>query len=314
MDLTPVDIVRKDLQSVEARMKEVPFPSPAPVVESLERLLAAGGKRLRPALSLLFGRMLSVPDDPLFQLSASLEIVHTATLIHDDLVDGAPVRRGIPTVSSRLSAGAAVLAGDFLFAWAARLAAATGSIPVVQKFAGTLGAIIDGEIRQMSSADMDCTLAEYEHRIQSKTAALFEVSCMGPALLAEDSAAADRAAEYGRSFGMAFQIADDILDYTGDSADTGKPAGQDLRQGLVTLPAILYFQSHPEDPDVSAFRAGKNETGLRARLVDKIRLSDAIEESRRCARRHIDRALEALASFPGGLHRKALEVLVSSIV
>ncbi len=314
MDLTSVDLVRKDLQSVEARMKEVPFPSAAPVAESLERLLAAGGKRLRPALSLIFGRMLRAPDDPLLQFSASLEIVHTATLIHDDLVDGAPIRRGIPTVSNKWSAGTAVLVGDFLFAWAARLAAATGSIPVVQKFAATLAAIVDGEIRQISSGDADCSLAEYESRIQSKTAALFEVSCMGPALLAEDSQAADRAAEYGRSFGMAFQIADDILDFTGESASTGKPVGQDLRQGLLTLPAILYFQSHPEDPDVSAFRAGGHESGMRLRLIEKIRLSDAIDQSRQCARRYIERAVQALADFPGGTHRNALEVLVNSIV
>lgn len=314
MDLSSVDLVRKDLQSVEARMREIPLPSPAPVAESVERLMAAGGKRLRPALSLLFGRMLRVPDDPLFQLSASLEVVHTATLIHDDLVDNAPIRRGVPTISSLLPAGTAVLVGDFLFAWAARLAAATGSIPVVQKFAGTLGAIVDGEIRQMSSADSDCTVSEYESRIQSKTAALFEVSCMAPALLAEDSAAAERAAEYGRSFGMAFQIADDILDYTGDAAAAGKPCGMDLQQGLVTLPAILFFQSHSDDPDVSAFRAGKIQTGLRRRLIEKIRLSDAIEGSRRSARAYIDRALQALASFPAGLHRSALEALVSSIV
>jgi geranylgeranyl pyrophosphate synthase len=314
MNLSPVDLIRKDLQSVEARMREFPFPSAGPVIETLERLLEAGGKRLRPALSLLFGRMLSVPDDPLLQLSTSLEIAHTATLIHDDLVDRSPIRRGIPTVSSRFSEGTAVLIGDYLFAWAARLAAATGSIPLVQKFAGTLAAIVDGEIRQLSAGKADCSLAEYEQRIRSKTAALFEVSCMGPALLAEDAASADRAAEYGRAFGMAFQIADDILDFTGDGESMGKPAGQDLRQKVITLPAILYFQSHPEDPDVSDFRAGKDEAGLLARLIEKIRLSDAIEESRRVARRYIERALESLASFPGGLHRSALEALVSSIV
>ncbi len=314
MDLNPVDLVREDLKSVEAWMRDVPFSPAAPVIGSLERLLAAGGKRLRPALSLLFGRMLHAPEDPLFQLSASLEIVHTATLIHDDLVDRAPIRRGVPTVNIEWPAGMTVLVGDFLFAWAARLAAATGSIPVVQKFAGALASIVDGEIRQISAHGSECSLAEYESRIGSKTAALFEVSCMGPALLAENPSAADRAAEYGRSFGMAFQIADDILDFTADSASTGKPAGQDLRQGLVTLPAILYFTSHPEDPDVSAFRKGKRTPDLRSRLFEKIRLSDAIDQSRQCARRYIERAVESLTSFPRGTHRNALETLVTSIV
>jgi geranylgeranyl pyrophosphate synthase len=314
MDWSSVEIVREDLNSVEVRMRSFPIPSAVPVVESLERLLAAGGKRLRPALSLLFGRMLRVPDDPLLQLSASLEMVHTATLIHDDLIDRAPVRRGIPTQNARWPSGTSVLVGDFLFAWAARLAAATGSIPVMQKFAGAMAAIVDGEIRQISNEETDCSIAGYESRIRSKTAVLFEVSCEGPALLAQDSAAAERAAEYGRSFGMAFQIADDILDFTADGVRAGKPAGQDLRQGVVTLPTLLYFESHPDDPDAAAFQAGKSESRQRNRLFEKIRLSEAMEQSREYASRYIGRALEALASFPRGLHRNALESLVTSIV
>jgi geranylgeranyl pyrophosphate synthase len=314
MDLSPVELIREDLKSVEARMRDLPFPSSVPVAESLGHLLAAGGKRLRPALSLLFGRMLHAPEDPLLQLSASLEIVHTATLIHDDLVDRAPIRRGIPTLNTEWPAGTAMLVGDFLFAWAARLAAATGSIPVMQKFAGALASVVDGEIRQITATNADCSLAGYESRIQAKTAALFEVSCMGPALLAQDAKAAEQAAEYGRSFGMAFQIADDILDFTDSNAKTGKPAGQDLSQGVITLPAILYFTSHPEDPDVSAFRSGKRGVDFRDRLFRSIRLSDVIEQSRQCARRYIDCALESLAFFPRGVHRNALEVLVNSIV
>ncbi|OGO08326.1 MAG: hypothetical protein A3K46_05200 [Chloroflexi bacterium RBG_13_60_9] len=295
-------------------MRELPFPSAAPVIDSLERLLAAGGKRLRPALSLLFGRMLHSPEEALFQFSASLEIVHTATLIHDDLVDRAPVRRGIPTLNTEWPAATAMLVGDFLFAWAARLAAATGSIPVMQKFADALAAVVDGEIRQISAGDADCSLAGYENRIRSKTAALFEVSCVGPALLAEDSKAAEKAAEYGRSFGMAFQIADDILDFTATSESTGKPAGQDLSQGVITLPAIFYFTSHPEDPDVSAFRSGKRGTDIRSRLFESIRLSEAVEQSHELARRYIERSVEALAAFPEGVHRNGLELLVNSIV
>jgi geranylgeranyl pyrophosphate synthase len=314
MDLSPIDLIHEDLQSVEDRMREIPFSSSKPVTESLEGLLAAGGKRLRPALALLFGRMLRVPDDPLFQLSASVEIVHTATLVHDDVVDQSSIRRGMPTVNARWSMGTAVLVGDFLFAWAARLAAATGSIAVMQKFAGALATIVDGEIRQISTSNSAYSTAEYEDRIQSKTAALFEVSCAGPALLVDDSTTAERAAEYGRSFGMAFQIADDILDFTADSADTGKPSGQDLRQGLVTLPAILFFKTHPADPDVSSFHSGSRDSNLLGRLIEKIRLSDAIEQSREYARRYIERAVNSMATFPSGLHRNALESLASSII
>ncbi len=314
MDLFPLELVREDLTTVDARMRDFSFPSSAPVVDSLERLLAAGGKRLRPALALLFGRMLRVAEEPLFRFSASVEVIHTATLIHDDLVDHSSTRRGVPTVNAKWSAGTAVLVGDFLFAWAARLVAATGSAATVERFAETLATIVDGEIRQLSAGDACCGLAEYENRIQSKTAALFEISCMGPALLAGDGATADQAARYGNSFGMAFQIADDILDFIGDSASTGKPAGQDLAHGLVTLPAILYLASRPGDPDAAAFRAGNRAPEILGRLFEKVRLSDAIEQSRESARRHIGHAVECLASFPKSEYRDALETLVKSIV
>lgn len=314
MNLAPMELVREDLKTVERRMREFPVPPAQWIVDSLDHLLASGGKRLRPALSLLFGRMLRVPEEPLIDFSASLEMIHTATLVHDDLVDNSPVRRGVPTVNSRLSEGTAVLIGDFLFACAARLAAAAGSLPVMQKFASTLSIIVDGEVRQITKADTTCTLAEYERQIQSKTAALFEVSCEGPALLAEDLPAAERAAEYGRAFGMAFQIADDLMDFSGDSVGAGKPVGHDLRQGLLTLPAIFFFHDHPKDPDVSDFQSGKRDPERLDRLVDKIGRSEAVDLSRQRARDHVGRAVAALASFPAGIHRNALETLASSII
>lgn len=314
MNPSPADLVREDMKTVEVRMREFPVPPARLIAETLDRLLAAGGKRLRPTLSLLFGRMLRVPDDPLIHFSASLEMLHTATLVHDDLVDGSPVRRGVSTVNSSFPAEMAVLVGDFLFACAARLAAAAGSLSVMQKFSNTLAVIVDGEVRQIAKTDSAATLAEYEHQIQSKTAALFEVSCAGPALLAKDALAAERAAEYGRSFGMAFQIADDLMDFTSDSASTGKPVGWDLRQGLLTLPAIFFFHEHPEDPDVTAFQSGKREPIRLDRLVEKIAGSEAIERSRKRACEYIDRAVASLAPFPMGSHRSALEALARSIV
>jgi geranylgeranyl pyrophosphate synthase len=314
MNLVPMELVREDLKTVEARMREFPVPPAQMILEALDHLLSAGGKRLRPALSLLFGRMLRVPDGPLIDFSASLEMIHTATLVHDDLVDDSPVRRGVPTANSRLSAGTAILVGDFLFACAAQLAAAAGSIPVMKRFASTLSIIVDGEVRQITKADSTCTLAEYERQIQSKTAALFEVSCEGPALLVEDLPAAYRAAEFGRAFGMAFQIADDLMDFSGDSVGAGKPVGHDLRQGLLTLPAIFFFHDHPQDPDVAAFLTGKREPERLDRMVEKIGASEAVERSRQRARDHIRRAVASLASFPAGSHRSALEALALSIV
>ncbi len=314
MNLASMELVREDLNAVESRMREFPVPPAQIILEALNHLLAAGGKRLRPALALLFGRMLQVPEQPLIDFSASLEMIHTATLVHDDLVDNSPVRRGVPSANSRLPAGMAVLVGDFLFACAARLAAAAGSLPVMQRFAATLSIIIDGEVRQITKADSTCTLAEYERQIESKTAALFEVSCEGPALLADDLPAAKQAAEFGRAFGMAFQIADDLMDFSGDSALAGKPVGHDLRQGLLTLPAIFFFHDHPADPDVTAFLAGQREPERLDRMVEKIGASEAVDRSRRRARDHVGRAVAALASFPAGSHRSALEALALSIV
>jgi geranylgeranyl pyrophosphate synthase len=314
MEPSPRDLVCEDLKSVESRMREFPVPPARSIAEALDRLLAAGGKRLRPTLALLFGRMLQVPNDPLIHFSASLEMIHTATLVHDDLVDGSPVRRGVPTANSKLPEGMAVLIGDFLFASAARLAAAAGSLPVMQKFATALSVIVDGEVRQISKTGSTPTQAEYERQIQSKTAALFEVSCEGPALLAEDARAAERAAEYGRSFGMAFQIADDLMDFTGDSARSGKPVGWDLRQGLLTLPAIFFFHGHAEDPDVAAFQSGNREPVRLDRLVGKIAGSEAVEQSRQRAEEYVERAVASLSAFPTGSHRSALITLARSIV
>jgi geranylgeranyl pyrophosphate synthase len=314
MNISPLELVREDLKSVEKRMQDFPVPPARLIRESLDHLLAAGGKRLRPTLSLLFGRMLRVPDDPLIDFSASLELIHTATLVHDDVVDDSPVRRGVPTVNSRLAAGTAILVGDFLFACAAQLAAAAGSLPVMQKFASTLSIIVDGEVRQITKADSTCTLEEYERQIGSKTAALFEVSCEGPALLAQDLPASKHAADYGRAFGMAFQIADDLMDFGGDSTGAGKPVGHDLHQGLLTLPAIFFFHDHPEDPDVAAYQSGKRDPDRLERLVEKIGASEAVELSRKRARHHIEQAVASLSSFPAGSHRSALEALALSIV
>ncbi len=140
------------------------------------------------------------------------------------------------------------------------------------------------------------------------------MACEGPALLANNLPAAKNAAEYGKAFGMAFQIADDLMDFSGDSTGAGKPVGHDLHQGLLTLPAIFFFHGHPDDPDTAAFLAGKREPDQLNRLVEKIGASEAVELSRQRARHHINQAVVSLKSFPAGKHRGALEALAVSIV
>ncbi len=285
---------------------------------ALHHLLRAGGKRLRPVVALLMGRLLAAPLDRLIILAAALEMLHTATLVHDDLIDGALLRRGIPTLNAQWSPAATVLTGDFLFARAAKLATDTGSLHVMDLFTRTLAIIVDGEIRQLFEGGAYTTLEQYERRIYAKTASMFELATAAAASLAgyqPDDATYETARQYGYHIGMAFQIVDDILDYVGDSRQVGKPVGNDLRNGLITLPALYYMETHPDDPDLqTVLREGHlfDEERLRA-LVSRIRASDAIARASAMAREHIAQARRALESLPPRPERDALAELAQYV-
>jgi geranylgeranyl pyrophosphate synthase len=297
------------MRKVERRMRALPFRAAEPLPSTLKDLLGSGGKRIRPTLTLLFGRMFAVPDDALFSLAAAVEVVHTATLVHDDLIDNSHLRRGKPTPNAKWQPGITVLLGDLLFAWAAQLAAATGSTQVMQRFASALTTVVSGEIAQTVGRPGKPGMKEYLHRIQGKTAALFEAACESPGLLADLPAEARLAAAYGGNLGIAFQMADDILDYTGEAAETGKPTGTDLRQGLITLPAICYHQEHPKDADMNAVLDGRLEQADFGRLLQAIRKSSAIERARTIAKEYAEKAASILSRLPAGPHRDALNKL-----
>ena len=275
---------------------------------ALERLLSAGGKRVRPTIVLLTGGMLGVDLDKLVTLGAAVEMLHTATLVHDDLIDSALLRRGMPTLNSKWSPAATVLMGDFLFARAAQLASDIDNIPLMKKFAETLAIIVNGELTQLFAAHGVISRENYYERIYAKTASLFEMSALSAAMLsAEDEFTQDTLRTYGYEIGMAFQIVDDVLDFSGDQDVVGKPLGSDLLQGLVTLPAIFYAEEHPSDPDVQTLRQGnwQNQASMQ-RLVDSIRSSNAIQLALDEAAVHVERALEALSPFPISVEREAL--------
>jgi octaprenyl-diphosphate synthase len=313
--LSPLDVVRTELQAVERRMRTLPFTPAEPIPSAMEELLDAGGKRVRPALTLIFGKIFAAADEPLVSLAAAIEMVHTATLVHDDLVDNSHLRRGRLTANARWEPGAAVLVGDFLFAWAAQLASASGSTPVVQCFASALTTVVNGEVGQMFHPAAVRTLDQYLARIQAKTATLFEAACESPALLAGRPAEETRsAAVYGLNLGLAFQMTDDILDVTGDSGRTGKPAGSDLRQGLITLPTLCYLESHPGDPDHRRLIEGGRESAMADRLLESIRASDAVSCARSIAVDYAGKASEALADFQPSPYRSALHDLASIAV
>jgi geranylgeranyl pyrophosphate synthase len=283
---------------------------------AFEHLMSAGGKRIRPTLGLLVGNMLGGNHEKLITLGAAVEMLHTATLVHDDLIDGALLRRGTPTLNARWSPAATVLTGDFLFARAAKLAAEADYLPLMKLFAETLAIIVSGELTQMFAAHGSLSRENYTNRIYAKTASLFEMSALAAAMVSTESEAIRQAMKtYGYETGMAFQIVDDILDYTGDQAAVGKPLGSDLLNGLVTLPAIYYAETHPHDPDVRALpEGGWTDTERVARLVEKIRNSDSIRLSAAEASGHIQRALATLETFPLGVEQQALRELAQYII
>jgi len=311
--LTPV---QETIKLVEERMRAQASESHPDTRAALEHLLASGGKRVRPTVVLLTGNMLGAEQDRLVTLGAAVELLHTATLVHDDLIDGSLLRRGMPTLNARWSPAATVLTGDFLFARAAKLAAETDHLPLMKLFAETLATIVNGELNQMFTSRGLISRENYYQRIYAKTASLFEMSARAAAMVSPvDEGVVESLRLFGYETGMAFQIVDDILDFTGDQSAVGKPLGSDLMQGLVTLPGIYYAEANPNDPDVQVLAEGGWSSQERmARLVDSIRGSQAIAQSMQEAEACIGRALDQLARQPEGSEKTALEELARYIV
>jgi heptaprenyl diphosphate synthase len=239
--------IQSELQMVEERLRESVRVDYAPLASVFETLIGSGGKRLRPALAILSSKFHPANFDTIATLAISVELVHAATLIHDDLIDKSAVRRGTPTISSRWSGTATVLAGDFLLARAADIAASIENFRVMKIFARTLMIICEGEIRQdFSGKHWPPNRESYYKHIESKTASLFTASTKCSAILSDCSEEEITAlTTFGHNLGMAFQIVDDILDFTADERELGKPVGSDLRQGTFTLPVFYYLEQEP---------------------------------------------------------------------
>ncbi len=309
--VTPVE---QDIYAVEALIRAQADGRHTDLRAALDLLLSAGGKRVRPALTLLAGRMLGAPADRMITLAAAIELLHTATLVHDDLIDGSLLRRGMPTLNSQWTPGATVLTGDFLFACAAKLASDTNSIPVMGLFSQTLKVIVNGEITQLFNGRCKLNREEYYQRIYAKTASLFETSAISAALICEcDDKTTEAMRQFGYNIGMAFQIVDDVLDFTGEQSTLGKPVGSDLRQGLITLPTIYYLEIHPEDRLAQELTTGdcsKVDNQI-TEVVDAIRSSSAVSLATQEACEFIDRGLAALMTFPASPERDSLQELAT---
>ena len=272
-------------------------------------IVNAGGKRIRPRLVLMFSEALGFAGTERFELAAAVEFIHTATLLHDDVVDESSLRRGRQTANAMFGNAASVLVGDFLYSRAFQMMVSVNRMHVLEVLADATNVIAEGEVMQlMNMHDPDLSVEDYLRVIRYKTAKLFEASARLGAVLADAGHAVEEAcADYGRSLGTAFQLVDDLLDYEGDALSMGKTVGDDLREGKPTLPLLLAM-ARCSDEDRQLMRHAI-EHGNTSRLDDILtigRRTGALQATREAARAEADKACAALASLPDTSARKAL--------
>ena len=308
--------VGQQLTSTENRLRETFRNQHDVLTEATEPLLDSGGKRVRPIVALLSASMFKANQQHAVSLAAAVEMLHTATLVHDDLIDGSLMRRGIKTLNADLSSEVTILTGDYLFARAASFAAQTQSVRVMNLFAETLMTIVNGEIKQSFANENTTNRQNYFQRIQAKTASMFALAAEAGAILGtQDEKAIDKMRHYGIHTGIAFQIVDDILDFVGNSEDIGKPVGHDLLQGLLTLPALYYIEDNPDNSDVASLQNGcNNDQDLYNRVIKSISSSSAIDSSFAEARRYVDSAKSSLEELPRCKYLDALHTIADYVV
>ena len=310
-------LAAQELREVDATIAQR-LSSDVPLVGEVARyIIAAGGKRLRPVLLLLMCGALDCRHPQRFNLAAVVEFIHTATLLHDDVVDESTLRRGRATANEVFGNPASVLVGDFLYSRAFQMMVEAGSMRVMQILADATNVIAEGEVLQlMNMHDASLDEAAYLRVIRSKTAKLFEASCRLAAVLAGAPPAVEVAcAEYGLSLGTAFQVIDDVLDYEGDAAEMGKNLGDDLREGKATLPLILAMQlAAPSDAAIvrNAIESG-NASDLDA-IVAIVRGCGALERTKATAAAQAQQAIDAISAFDVNRYKNSLLELAAQLL
>lgn len=309
--------VMGDLVKIEDKLNsvcKVDFPH---LENLLSYSLTSTGKRIRPILTLLAGKFYDYNIERLLPMGTVVEILHTATLVHDDAIDNSFVRRGRATVNSIWGEEQAILLGDYLFAEAGSLTASTGNLRIIKLFAETLKIIAWGEISQALNAyNVQLKRDEYFDRMAKKTAALFVLSTESGAVL---SGAPEESTQllnnYGYNLGLAFQVVDDILDFMGTEKELGKPAGADLLQGTVTLPAIMIRDRYPKDETIKNLFKDKEDQTVVKTVIDMVKNTPEItSECYRIAVEYCAKACRAVEKFPDNSARKALLELADYVV
>jgi heptaprenyl diphosphate synthase component 2 len=310
--------IRADLEIFEQRLHATVRSDLGPVAEAMEQVLDAGGKRLRPALVFLAAGLGHPPKvDDVHRAAMAIEFIHNATLIHDDLIDGAPTRRGLRTIHESLGPNPAIIIGDYYFAKGANLMSQIGNPNIDALLSQTVMTICFGEMLQLTSQRRyDQSLDEYYAKIERKTAVLLAASTFcGGVLGALPKPQVEAIRRFGRLLGMSFQIADDVLDYLASEQEVGKPVGNDLKQGTVTLPLMLARHDPSVDGRLDAILSkGGLQDHDYAEVVRIVRGSRGIDESYAYAETFAEKARVELQAFAPSAHKDALESLTGYVV
>ncbi len=309
-----IDPLRSDLAQVDALMKRA-LSTAEPPLDSMLRESLSGGKKLRPAFVILVGRLFNTGRQQLRVLAAAVEILHSATLIHDDLVDNSSLRRGRKTLNATWPKGATVLAGDHLLALSVSLIARLKNPRVLDILAQALATMSQGEVTYLYLDQDRKKRSVYFRSIEAKTAALFSAAAEMVAVLAQRSEREITALRaFGREFGITYQIVDDVLDFTGGEARLGKPCATDLSQGVVTLPVICFLEKGEDTKVLDRILSGRYRPQDMRKALQSIRRSGAIEDALAESRLHAGKAKHALAKLPETGARQDLAGLVDYVV
>ena len=307
--------IKDDLVKVEHSLKSVSNVDIPLLSQLLEYMLQNGGKRIRPAFTLFAGLFYHYDLNLLVPMATATELLHNATLVHDDIVDNAPTRRGKQSISHAWGEASALLLGDYLFAKAGMLVASTGNLRVVKLFAQTLMTISSGELAQINVLfDRKRAREHYYNWISAKTACLFAMATESGAVLSQaPETAINGLKEYGHNFGMAFQVIDDVLDFTAREEELGKPVGSDLIEGAVTLPSILFAESSPDSNLLKSIIENKDIDKV-ALIVEKIRNSSIIDDCLAIASDFCTKACQSLEQLPDNHARQSLIGLATYVI
>lgn len=310
--------IQKELSEIENEFKTIAESERAnfPNLYKMLSHILVGGKVIRPTLTLLAGRFYNYNRVRLLPMATASELLHIATLVHDDAIDKSDVRRWRETVNKLWGLEKAILLGDYLFAKAGEFAAVTKNLRVVKLFAQTLETISQGELKQsFDSFKLEHSLENYIERVSKKTAALFAMSTESGAVLSDaPEKSIQILKDYGYNLGIAFQIVDDILDFTSSEEEMGKPIGSDLAQGTLTLPAMLLLERYPEDnPVKKLFQNGEKPENVK-RAIEMLHNSPIIQECYALASDYCTKACCNLSQLPDESKREALAELARYVI